>query len=332
MGQGREGFDLNERALQAAREGDQVRAERLYLQAILIWRNMGTDYLAHLGTTEYNLGQTLCAQGRRTEALRLVEDAVQLLRGTLGVRHMNTLHAMNYLGGLKLIFGDLQSAEALFRELLPVERELYPKDTQLALTLGGLSSILVRQDKAAEALPLAEEELTIALAAAGEQSLDAALAYANVATAHKWSRHYERAFPLYRKSLSIYERLLGPEHPRVAGILSEIGLLEMEDGNYTLAERDMMHALNIVAGSPNWNFEQWIGETNLGILRFRQGKYNEAAGWLTHSLRLQEQAGIHGGRDLGITLNALAMVREKQKRFEDARELRERAVIVSGFQ
>jgi tetratricopeptide (TPR) repeat protein len=331
MAQSREGFDLNEQALRAAGQGDQTAAERLYHQAIDIWRSLGPNYRAHLGTTEYNLGQTLCALGRRAEAMPLLEDGLRLLRATLGVRHTNTLHTMNYLAGLQLTLGDAAGAEALFREALTVERELFPKDTQLALTLGGLSSILVRENKAAEALPLAEEELRIALEAAGEQSLDAALAYANVATVHKWAGRYDRALPLYRKSLRIYQQLVGPEHPRTASVLSEIGLVEMEDRNYTLAEGDMMRALEIVGRSPGWNVEQWIGETNLGMLRFRQARYIEAARWLESSLRLEEQAGMHEGMDLKITLETLAKVREKQGRFDDAQQLRDRAAMVSAY-
>ena len=109
----------------------------------------------------------------------------------------------------------------------------------MSLTLGGLSAILVRESRVDEALTLAEESLNVALSAAGEQSLDAALAYANVASVHKWARRYDPALPLYRKSMKIYEQLAGPDHPRVAGILTEIGLIEMEDHNYPLAERDM---------------------------------------------------------------------------------------------
>lgn len=332
LGQSGEALELNEKGLAAANRGDQAGAERLYRQSIAVWRKLGAGYEAHLGTTEFNLGQALCAMGRRTEAKAELEEAVTLLRGSLGVRYLNTLSAINYLGGLELMVGDSARAEALFNEVLPVERALYPKDKQMALTLGGLSSIRIRAGKIAEALPLAEEGLTLALAVDGELSIYGALAYANVAAVHKWAGRYERALPLYRKSLSIYEKLLGPEHPRVASILGEIGLLEMQEGNFTLAERDMQRSLDIVRRPPGWAFEEWIGESNLGTLRYRQGKFNDAARLLAHSLSMQEQAGIHGGLDLAVTLDTLARVREKQRRFEDAKQLRERAVMVSSFQ
>jgi len=332
MGQSQEAYQLNEQGLRAASLGDPAAAERLYHQSMDIWSKLGPDYRAHLGTTEYNLGQTLCAMGRRREALPILEDAVHLLRDTVGIRHIHTLAAVNFLGALQMMLGNTERAGVLFHEALPVERELYPKDEQLSLTLGGLSGYLVRYGKLEEALPLAEEALSIALAANSEESAEVALAYANVATVHKWSHHYDRALPLYRKSLSIYQKAAGPEHPRTAGVLMEIGLIEMEDGNYTLANRDIVHGLAIVNREPGWVFERWIGESDLGTLRFRQGKYEEAARLLSDSLTLQQQAGIRAGRDLAVTIEQLAKVREKQRRFDDARSLRDQAAtMVSTF-
>jgi tetratricopeptide (TPR) repeat protein len=331
MGQPGEARDLNDRGLLAGKRGDQAEAEKLYREAMVKWRALGPEFQPHLGITEYNLSQALCAQGRRKEARPVLEEALALLRGSLGVRHLNTLSVMNYLGTLRLMLGDADGAEALFREALPIERDLYPKDEQLMLSLGGLSSILIRQRRLDEALPMAEESLALALATSGEISLQAALAYANVAAVHKWAQRYDRALPLYRKSLSIYERLVGPEHPRTASILGEIGLIEMEDHNYTLAERDMLRSLDIAQRSPGWAFEEWVGESNLGTLRFHEGKYDDAARRLTRSIKLQEDAGVHGGSDMVLTLETLAKVREKQRRYDDARQLRDRAVTMSSF-
>ena len=46
--------------------------------------------------------------------------------------------------------------------------------------------------------------------------MDTALAYTSVAEAHRFAGAPERALPLYRKARSLYEKALGPEHPRVA--------------------------------------------------------------------------------------------------------------------
>jgi hypothetical protein len=67
------------------------------------------------------------------------------------------------------------------------------------------------------------------------------------------------------------------------------------------------------------------------MLRFRQARYTEAARWLESSLRLQEQAGMHEGIELTITLETLAKVREKQRRFDDAQQSRDRAAMGSAY-
>jgi len=332
LGLGSEARERNERGLQAASRGDQAGAEKLYREAIEQWGRLGPEFSPHLGITEFNLAQSLCAQGRRGEAMPVLEDSLARLRGSLGVRHLSTLSVMNYLASLRLMLGDMPGAETLLREALPIERELYPRDEQLPLTLGALSSLLVRRKQVAEALPLAEEALTLSLQVSGEDSLQAALAYADVAAVHKWANRYDRALPLYRKALSLYERLVGPDHPRTAGVLGEIGLIEMEDGNYALAERDMLRSLEIAQHAPGWTFEEWIGESNLGMLRYKQGKYDEAARRFGRSLSLQEQAGIHGGPDLALTLESLAKVRDKQRRYADAKELREREAAAGAGQ
>ena len=70
---------------------------------------------------------------------------------------------MNELATNYLMTGDPDRAAALYREALPIERELYPRDIQTARTLEGLSYGLVRQVQGQEALQLAEEALGIAI-------------------------------------------------------------------------------------------------------------------------------------------------------------------------
>src|SRR5204863_163277 len=116
------------------------------------------------------------------------------------------------------------------------------------------------------------------------------LAYANVGEAHRWLGHTDRALPLLRKARSIYTAILGPVHPRIASILSQEGLIYMQDGKLSLAEKAMVESLELLAKScPDCTFERFVGESNLGLLRLRQGKYAEADRILTHVLELEDR-------------------------------------------
>jgi tetratricopeptide (TPR) repeat protein len=137
---------------------------------------------------------------------------------------------------------------------------------------------------------------------------------------------------LLRKARSIYETILGPTHQRVASILSQEGLIYMQDGKYSLAEKHMVQSLDYLAKScPACTFEQLVSESNLGLLRLKQGKYAEADRLLTHVVSAQEQYLAHPGSDMAEALLALAQVREKERRYEDAEQLHKRADLILEF-
>ncbi len=62
----------------------------------------------------------------------------------------------------------------------------------------------------------------------------------NLAALHKAQGRYAEAEPLYRRSLAIWEKALGPEHPNVATSLENYAALLREIGR--TAEADKMEA------------------------------------------------------------------------------------------
>jgi tetratricopeptide (TPR) repeat protein len=327
-----DGFKLNNLGLAAASRGDYGEAERVYGEAMTLWKSLGPQYRAHLATTQGNLAEVLCMEGKRREGAKAYEESLASHRQFLGTQNLRTLTIMNLLAGTYLMLGDDDRAATLFDEALGVERESYPNDLQLARTLAGLGLLRLRAKKPEEALPMAEEALNLVLKAGKDNGLDAALAYANVGEAHRWLGNTDRALPLLRKARSIYESILGPTHPRVASVLSQEGLIYMEDGKYSLAEKDMVQSLDYLAKScPACTFEQLVGENNLGLLRLRQGKYAEADRLLTHVVSLEERYMTRPGSDMATALLALAQVREKERRYEDAARLHRRADMIMEF-
>jgi len=329
----RTAFDLNDRGLEASSRGDEAEAVRLFETAIDIWRGLGPAYEAHLATTESNLAQALSGQGKRREAAGIFEAALAEFRHSLGAENLRSLTTQNFLGANLLMLGEDLRAAPLFDAATAIERRRYPNDVQLARSLAGQSLICLRAGRMEEALPLAEEALNITLSAAGDSGLDAALAYSGVAEVHRIAGRPERALPLYGKARAIYERILGPGHPRVASILSQEGLILMGDGKLSLAEKAMTRSLDILAKAcPGCILEKTVSETNLGLLRMKQGKYPEADHLLTHVMSLQEQYGPGTGPAMAATLHSLAQVREKERRHEDAAQLQKRADLIMSFQ
>ena len=325
-------LDLNERGNQASEAGRIDEAVGLYRDALAIWRASGPDYDAHRAGTLFNLGIAVSAGGNRPEAVRVLEEALVLHRKTLGEHNLRTVANMNLLASNYLMIGRAEQAEPLFREALSLARELGPRDIQTARALEGISSVEVRRGQATEAIAPAEEALSIAIEAAGENSLDAALAYANMGEAHRSAGHSERALPLFRKSRALYEQALGPDHPRVAALLSQEGLLLLEERKPASAEQLMTQALSALdRGCPKCVVERAIAENNLAVLRLSQKRYADAGQLLSHVIVLRENYTSTPGPELAETLRLLAVVRQKEKRFDDAERLTRRADVILGY-
>jgi tetratricopeptide (TPR) repeat protein len=323
---------LNTQGNRVAESGNNPEAQRLYREAIQIWRSLGPAYDAHTAGTLLNLAVAMTDDGQRLAAVKVSEEALALHRRTLGGTHHRTVANMNLLASNYLMLGDPDRAEALYQEALPIERELYPRDIQTARTLEGLAYGLVRRRQPREALPLVEEALGIAIQCAGEDSMDTALAYSSVAEVHRAMGSGERALPLYRKARALYQKALGSDHPRVASILSQEGLILMQDGKLALAEQSMAQAVkSLKTACPGCLVELSIAESNLGLLRLRQKRYREADEALTSAVELREKFAVSTGPELADALQSLALVREKEHRFDDAVRLNTRAEMIRGY-
>ena len=136
---------LNTQGNRVAESGNYPEAKRLYQESIRIWRSLGPEFEGHTAGTLLNLAVALAGDGQRQEASKVLEEALVLHRRALGTTHHHTLSNMNLLASNYLMLGDPDRAEALLKEALPIERELYPDDIQTARTLEGLSNLMIRR-------------------------------------------------------------------------------------------------------------------------------------------------------------------------------------------
>ena len=162
--------------------------------------------------------------------------------------------------------------------------------------------------------------------------MDTALAYSGVAEAHRTMGAGARALPLYRQARALYLKALGPNHPRVASILSQEGLVLMRDGKLALAEQSMTQAVkSLTKACPGCLAELAIAQSNLGLLRMRQRRYRQADEAYSAAIELREKFAVRPGQELADSLQSLAEVREKEHLFDDAARLNTRAQMVRGY-
>ena len=312
--------DLNARGVAAYAQGDYAAAERFYRASAVKWEALGDAFRAHQGVTRMNLGDALSAQGKRREAEPELEQALALLRSSLGATQRDTLDCMNLLAMVYLVEGDFDRAGPLLEEALAIEREHFPNDVALARTLGQIARLRMGTGGIADALAPAEESLTLATRISGEESADAALAYTVVAEAHRLAGRPGRALPLYRRAELIYEKQLGPDHPRVASLLGQEGLILAEDGKLASAAQMLQRAREMLDRScPQCAYERWTVDSNLARVRTGQGKFTEAERLLNEAVALSESAQPQPSVVTAGLREQLIDVQEKEQRLAMAR-------------
>jgi tetratricopeptide (TPR) repeat protein len=324
---------LNDRGNRLMSANDPGAAELLFRQSADVFRSLGPNYEPHLATVLANLAQTFAARGDRGRAAEIYKQSLAMNLRSLGPKHIRTVTVTNYLGSAYLMLGDADRAEEMFTQAMTVARELYPKDMELASALAGLSAVRARQKRFDEALKLGEEALELCIQLEGEDSIDTALMYADIAEVHRMAGRGDRALPLFRKARATYEKILGPSAVRVGSLLSQEGLVLMDDNKLALADRAMTRALETIdKACPGCLIERWIAESNLGLLRLKQGKYHEADRLFTDALALEEKCFPTPSKEMAQTLQSLAIVREKLSRHEDAVRLNQRADMILSYQ
>ena len=124
----------------------------------------------------------------------------------------------------------------------------------------------------------------------GNEDHQFAFSLNQLATLYRSQGKYNEAEPLYLRSLSIYEKQLGENHPNIATSLNNLAGLYKNQGKYNEAEPLYLRSLSIR--------EKQLGEdhphvaaslNNLALLYDSQGKYNEAESLYQRALQICEQ-------------------------------------------
>jgi tetratricopeptide (TPR) repeat protein len=141
---------------------------------------------------------------------------------------------------------------------------------------------------------------------------------------------FAEAEPLYRRSLEICEKALGPEHQNVAGALNNLALFYDSLGRGAEAEPLYERGLAI--------YEKTLGPedgrvattvNNLAMLYCSMGKYTEAELLYQRSLEIYEKALEPDDPKIAMVLRNLAELYDSLKRYPEAEKLYERLLAIS---
>ena len=172
--------------------------------------------------------------------------------------------------------------------LLPVQAQERPPELE-AIYKRGLQ--LYQAGKYAEAIPVAEEYMSVAAAKFGKQHPHYASGLGGLGTLYQALNRTGEAEPLFKQALAIKEKALGPDHLEVADALHDLAECYRKQGRLSEAEPLYRRALSIVeaAGGPE-HPAVGVVAGNLAELYRAQGRPAEAEPLAKRSAAIREKA------------------------------------------
>jgi tetratricopeptide (TPR) repeat protein len=163
----------------------------------------------------------------------------------------------------------------------------------------------------------------------GPDDLRLAVSLHYLGKAYAFQSKYSEAKLLVERSLAIWEKVQGTDHPNVAAELSNLANIHESRGNHSEAE--MLHKRVIAIwekalGSDHPNVGHSL--SNLGTLYKGQGKYAEAEPLYLRAIAIHEKALGPEHAFVAGNLTALAKVYADQAKFSQAEPLYQRALAI----
>jgi tetratricopeptide (TPR) repeat protein len=237
-----------------------------------------------------NLGNILVDQGRMNEARPLLEKALTLTRKLVGDSSPDGSVSFHNLGALYMMQGRLREAVPLLEQAVGALRTAPPQyAANLVSSLGTLAKTYSLLGQDSLAMPLFQEALVVGTRLGGD-----APAFADtllgLGSLYRDRGDPDRAEPLFRKALAIYQKTGCMDQMRGATALSHVGFLRLREHKYFEAEKHFRASLDILrkAFGPN-HISVGAAEVNLALACVRGGKYQESDVLLRHSREIESR-------------------------------------------
>jgi tetratricopeptide (TPR) repeat protein/CHAT domain-containing protein len=243
------GQSLNNLADLYRAQGRYGEAEPLYKRTISIFEtSLGSDH-PDVALALLNLAEVYRIQSR-AEAEPLYKRSLAITERALGPNHPALGTVLNNLALYYQGQGRDAEAEPLYKRSLAIgEKALGPDHSEVATSLTNLAELYRERGGYAEAEPLYERALAIREKTLGPGHPDVGVilnglallqeaqgaVYNNLGRLGDARLRYDKAEQLFKRSLVIQEKALGPDHPDVGRMLDNLAALHFAQGDWVRA-------------------------------------------------------------------------------------------------
>jgi CHAT domain-containing protein len=236
-----------------------------------------------------NLGNTLSHRGAAAEAEALYRRSLVIREELHGQNHLKTANSYNNLGNLHRELGEYELAKEEIERALAIREEFLPPGHPLVITTLANQAI-VYSNLGLETRPIWERAITLADTYLGRDHELAAGLRANWAVGRQ-DIGVEDMKKLREEALAVFEKVYGPDHPRVAWVLSGLAEDALYVGDYEAASQYLERAIQADEKRPEMLRPYYAAHlATLAQCRGEAGKTAEARALFERSLTIIEES------------------------------------------
>lgn len=211
------------------------------------------------------------------EAVRQIDQAIDIRTRKLGEMHPQTVEAMHMLAMILPPTGDSIRTERTLKQLLKIyEQAPAANEMQLGLLHFELGVLYCGWNDFGTAENHLKQAVEMYRRLKGKDDPDTATVEAVLAQIDAKFGRYAKAEETYRRSLAICEASLGPNHQQTRGVMLALGNIYMLQDNQDDAERLLRKIVAMPpADSPNERYEHAIVLEKLAGLALKRLDYAE---------------------------------------------------------
>ena len=277
---------------------------------------------------EATIGQTYVSVGKYEKALELLSDAQSIRENLLGENHLLTAEIYHQMGRAYILMDHMPEATRYLEKALAIRMDqLGPRSREVITTRAALANMYIENAQAADAMPILEQIL--------ESNLDGRIdeewltTMTLLAESSNDLGNTKKALDVADFTLKHCREFYGNDHPAVAQLLSLRGHLLSEHGRYEEGIKDAEEAVAIYTarfGRLHANVANALND--LAYIKRSQGLLEETELIVLDVYDINARVFGEWHMNTAITINNLAMVSINLGKYDEARELLEKALAI----
>ncbi len=260
-------------------QGQYPEAEKDLREALRLQQKIYGASDPRVAATLKELARELSDAGDLNAAIPLMRSAVAMQRELRGGNpYPDLAEVLNDMGVLLWRHGDLDEAEAFYRESLAMNRKLLgDKHPEIANGLENVAMSLQDKGDLAGAEDMYRQSLTMRRELLGENHPEVGRTLMNLASLRYDRGDTGEAIADMREVLSIYRKVYPADHPETARVLNALGFRLMIAREIDEADRDLTEGLAMRRRLFDENSPDIASSlSNMALLRVTEGRFSEA--------------------------------------------------------